>query len=202
MDIAVCADKRTTKYHSHPVHAVATVGERSVHGNGNGIRQYLPGISGINDPIVENTSAGVPSRIGFFDAINDWLLDLLHKLLWQGFFAFPLQLVLLHDGDNSRGLLSAHHRDLCAGPQESESRPKSWPTHRVIPRSKTASTNDRELGNWYIAHGINHLRPILCDPALLIGGPDDEPRDVVQEDQRRAALPTHLHKMRCLDGSF
>ena len=56
------------------------------------------------------------------------------------------------------------------------------------------------FGNRGVGDGVDHLRAVFGDAALLVLPSDHEPGDVLQEEERDLPARAHLDEMRCLQG--
>mmetsp|Transcript_27389 Transcript_27389/g.79408 ORF Transcript_27389/g.79408 Transcript_27389/m.79408 type:complete len:512 (-) Transcript_27389:745-2280(-) len=141
----------------------------------------------------------MPGGILGLDAVDDRLLQHRFHLGRHLLLPVPLQCVLLNDRNHTGSLLAAHHRDPRTRPQESEPRTEGRAAHGVVPRAEAAAADDGELRDGHVADGVDHLRAVLRDAALLVGGADDEACDVVEKHERHPAFAADLHEVRPLD---
>src|SRR5690606_18897122 len=114
--------------------------------------------------------------------------------------AVRLQLIPFHGGEYGGRLFAAHHGDLGVGPHPQEAWAVRPATHRVVARSVGAADDDRELGNAGTGDGGDHLGAVLRDTSGLVVAPDHEARDVLEEQQRNAALIAEFDEVGALLG--
>src|SRR5580704_10373593 len=85
--------------------------------------------------------------------------------------------------DDVDGALRTHHRDLSGRPRHERVRLVSPAAHHEVPGAIRLAKHDGHLGNGRLAHREQHLRAVPDDALPLDLGADDEPRDVLPEDQ-------------------
>ena len=107
-----------------------------------------------------------------------------------------LDIVAPHGGEHARRLLAAHHRDARIRPGEQEARRIGAPAHAVIAGAVGAADDERDLRHLRAGDRGHHLGAVLGDAARLVFAADHEARDVLQEQQRDAALAAQLDEMR------
>ncbi len=73
------------------------------------------------------------------------------------------------------------------------------PAHRVRTRAERASDHDGELGHRGAGDGVDHLGAVLGDPARLVLAADHETGDVLEEQERDAALGRKLDEVCALE---
>src|SRR4051812_40361973 len=163
--------------------------------------EHAARVGGVDDAVVPQPGAGV---IG----VSLALVLLANRRLEAFLFlrgplaAAALDAVALHRGEHRRRLLAAHHRDACIRPGPQEARVECTPAHAVVARAERAAEDHRELGHLRARHGGDHLRPVPRDALVLVFLPDHEAGDVLQEQQRNAALRAQLDEMRALERRF
>src|SRR5690606_9657999 len=87
-----------------------------------------------------------------------------------------------------RRLLAAHHAEAGVGPHPREARVEGTPGHAVVPRAEAAADHERQLGYAHVRYGVDQLCTVFGDAARLILAPDHEAGNVLQKQQRNAAL--------------
>src|SRR5699024_8193837 len=99
------------------------------------------------------------------------------------------------------GLLGPHHRRLRIGPGETETRMKAAAAHAVVARPEGGTAIQGDLRYRGTGYRLDHLRTMLDDTGLFVGLADDEPRGVVQIEDRRARLAAGLYEVGGLGGA-
>ena len=105
-------------------------------------------------------------------------------------------------GEHAGGLLAAHHGDAAVRPHRQEARRIGAAAHAVIAGAEAAADDDGEFRHAGGGDGRHQLGAVLGDAAGLVFPPDHEAGDVLQEQQRDAALAAELDEMRALQGGF
>ena len=107
----------------------------------------------------------------------------------------PARLGLLpgDDGEHAGQLLGSHHGDAVVGPAEDEARVVGPAGHAVVAGAVGGAHHERDHRDAAVAHGVDELRTVLDDAALLVAGADHESGDVLQEQDR------HVHPVAQLD---
>ena len=132
-----------------------------------------------------------------FVLIEDWAAQGL-GLLGAELLATALGLLLLDLHQHARGLFGAHHRDARVRPHPQEARVVGAAAHAVVTGAKTAANDHRELGHPGTGHRGHQLGAVLGDAAFLVLLADHKAGDVLQEQQRNAALAGQFDKVRAL----
>ena len=99
---------------------------------------------------------------------------------------------------HGRGLLAAHHRDARVRPHPELARGVGAAAHPVVAGAERAADDDRELRHLGARDRHHELRAVAGDPAGLVLLADHEAGDVLQEDERHAALARELDEVRAL----
>src|SRR5262249_43510297 len=102
----------------------------------------------------------------------------------------------------TRRLLATHYANPRIGPHPQLPRAIGTPAHAVITGAVATADNHREFRHGGVAHRHHHLGAVLGDAAAFVLAPHHKAGDVLQKDQRHAALATQLDKMRGLLGAF
>src|SRR3546814_1846595 len=105
---------------------------------------------------------------------------------------------LFRSGEHRGRLLSPHHADPRIGPGEEETRAIGAATHAVIARAEAAADQHGDLRHLRRGDGRDQLCAVLRDALCLIFAADHEAGDVLEEQQRNAALAGKLDEMRAL----
>ena len=100
------------------------------------------------------------------------------------------------------GLLAPHDGDARVRPHKEKSRRIGAPAHTVIAGPVTAAGDDGKFWHGSGGHGGDHLGAVLGDPAGFVFRADHEAGDVLQEDQRDAALVGQLDEVGGFLGAF
>src|SRR5262249_12378854 len=179
---------------SHPEHAELHLGGRGLDRRRKGQRQHVAGLPGLDDAVVpqpRGREVGAPLLLVL---VEDRLLEL---LLLRRRHRLPLRLELraLDLRQYRRRLLAAHDRDPAVGPHEQEPRLGGAAAHAVVPGSEAAADDDSELRHRRVRDRVHHLGPVLRDAAVLVLLPDDIAADVLQEQERDAALGRELDEV-------
>ena len=85
-------------------------------------------------------------------------------------------------------LLAAHHRDARRRPRHDQARVVGLAAHRVVARAERVARDDGELRDDRVGDGVDHLRAVLDDAAVLGARADHEAGHVLEEHQRDALL--------------
>ena len=113
-----------------------------------------------------------------------------------------LHIVLLDLGEDRGRLLAAHHGDACIGPHPEEAWTIGPAAHAVIAGPEAAADDERQLRYPGGGDRRHHLRPVLGNAAGFVFAADHEAGDVLEENERDAALGAKLDEMRALEGRF
>ena len=123
----------------------------------------------------------------------------------EGFFLFlapapalGLDAVAAHGGQHARRLFAAHHADARIRPHPQEARAVGAAAHAVVAGAEGAADQHGDLGHLHGGDRGHHLRAVLGDAAVLVLAADHEAGDVLQEQQRNAALAAQLDEVRAL----
>src|SRR6266404_430013 len=180
----------------HPEHAEARLFKGGIERGKEAQTEHAATVRRRDDSVVPKPRAGVIRMPLLFILSADRCLE--------GFFLHRrpglLHIVLLDLGQHGRRLLATHHRDAGIGPHPEEAWTIGAPAHAVIARAETAADDEGELGYLRAGDRGHHLGTVLGDAAGLVFSPHHESRDVLQEDQRNAALGAKLDEMRALQG--
>ena len=76
------------------------------------------------------------------------------------------------------------------------------PAHAIIPRAETPADDHRQLGHPGIGDGVNHLRAIFGDAALLIFLAHHKAGDILQKQQRNIPGGAQFDKVRPLERAL
>ena len=93
-----------------------------------------------------------------------------------------------HGGEHVGGLLAAHDGDPGVGPHPQEARGIAAAAHAVVAGAEGAADHDGEFGDVGGGDGGDDLGAVLGDAACFVFLADHEAGDVLQEDERNAAL--------------
>ena len=104
------------------------------------------------------------------------------------------------DRHHAGQLRRAHHGDAVVGPREHEAGVVGPARHAVVAGAVGGPDHQREVGHRRVRHGVDQLRAVLDDPALLVARADHEPGDVLDEQQRDVAPVAQLDELRALLG--
>ncbi len=113
-----------------------------------------------------------------------------------------LQAVTPDGCQHLRRLLAAHHRDACIGPHPQETRRVRPTAHAVVASAKGTPDDDRELRDPGAGDGGHHLGAIAGNAAIFVFATDHETGDVLQKEQRDAALRAEFDEMRGFQRRF
>src|SRR5438876_935163 len=100
--------------------------------------------------------------------------------------------------ERPRRLLATHHRDARVRPGEEEPRAVGTAAHRVVPRAVGCADDDGQLRHLRRCHGVHHLGTVLRDAPVLVLLADHEAGDVLEEEERHAALAGERDEVRAL----
>ena len=95
--------------------------------------------------------------------------------------------------------LRAHHRDLRGRPGEVHVAADVLAAHDVVGAAVGLAGDDRHLGNRRLAVGVQQLRAVLDDAAVLLTDARQEPGDVDERDDRNVEAVAGAHESRRLD---
>ncbi len=109
---------------------------------------------------------------------------------------FFFEAVALDLGEHARGLLAAHDRDARVRPHPQETRAVRTAAHAVVAGAETAADDDGEFRYAGARHRRYQLGAVLGDAPRFVFFADHETSDVLQEDQRDAALCAQFDEMR------
>ena len=98
-----------------------------------------------------------------------------------------------------RRLLAAHHRDAAFGHMKRKRGAVGAAAHAVVAGAVRGADHHGELRHRGVGDGVHHLGAVLGDAAVLVALADDEAGDVLQEEQRDAALAAELDEVRRLE---
>jgi hypothetical protein len=130
-----------------------------------------------------------------FVAGADWVFE----FFFVGFgpaLAFRFHAVALHLCEHGGGLFAAHDGDAGVGPGEEEARGIGAAAHAVIAGAERAADQHGEFRHFGGGDGGDHLGAILGDAAGFVFAADHEAGNVLQEEQRNAALARELDEVR------
>src|SRR5215472_736530 len=185
----------------HAENAKDRLVDRTIEGCRNRKGEYLARVGGIDYAVVPQPGAGV---VGVAFAL---VLLTYGSLECKLFIAAPapairFDRIAADGGEHRRRLLPAHHRDARVRPHPQEPRSERSAAHAVIAGSVTASDDHRELGNLGARHRGHHLGTILGNAASFVFLTNHESGDVLQEDERYAALAAKLDKVCAFERRF
>src|SRR5438876_9720418 len=95
--------------------------------------------------------------------------------------------------------LGPHHRDLGRRPRQVHVTPDVLRRHDVVRASVRLAGDHGQLGHRRLAVGVEQLRAVLDDAAVLLGRPGQESRDVDERHQRDVEAVAEPHEARRLD---
>src|SRR2546430_1897601 len=163
------------------------VASRSVARRGDAQRENGACVERIDHPVVPEARGRVIGRALRLVLLADARLE----LLALGVAAERAD----HREDHGR-LLPAHDADARVRPHPQLPRLVRAASHAVVPRAKAAPDDHCELRDDAAGDGGDHLRAVLGDAARLVLLADHESADVLEEDERHAALIAELDEMR------
>ena len=105
-------------------------------------------------------------------------------------------------GKHGGRLLAAHHRDARVRPHPEEARAVGAPAHAVVAGAEAAADDHGEFRHIRGGDRGHELGAVLGDAAGLVLLADHEAGDVLQEQQRDAALARELDEMRALERAL
>src|SRR5690348_824230 len=155
--------------------------------------QHAARVLRIDDAVVPQPGAGIIGMALAFVLLADCRLEAVLLRLGPGLAA---RAVAPHRRQHVGRLLAAHHRDARIGPRPQEARRIGAAAHGVIAGAETAADDDREFRHVGAGDRGDHLGAVLGDAAGLVFLADHETGDVLEEDERNAALCTELYKVR------
>ena len=132
------------------------------------------------------------------------MLDLLSDLavgFGVEFDAATHRLASPHDRHHPGDLLGSHDGDLGGRPQIGETGVEGPSRHAVVAGAVAVAQDDRDVGHHRVRHGVDHLRAVLDDAALLEVLADHVAGDVLQEYQRDVLLVAQLDELGGLLGA-
>src|SRR5262249_41199333 len=106
------------------------------------------------------------------------------------------------DGEYARGLFPAHNRDAGIRPREQETGAIRATAHAVVAGAVRAAHDHGDLRYLRTSDRGHHLGAVLGDAARLVFTPHHESHDVLQKQQRDAALTAELDEVGRLQGRF
>src|SRR5690606_19997430 len=116
--------------------------------------------------------------------------------------AAALDAVAAHGGQHAGGLVAAHDGDACVGPHVKHARAECATTHAVVAGTKGAADDHGELGDGRGGHRCHHLGAVPGNPFVFVFATHHETGDVLQEDQRNAALAAQFDEVGAFLGGF
>src|SRR5712692_3528347 len=149
----------------------------------------MPSSQSRDDAIVPESRGRVIRRTLRFVLVTDSRLELL---------ALALRAESADHGQDDGGLLAAHDTYAGVRPHPKLARLVGAAVHAVVPRAEAAADDYRELRHDAACDRGHHLRAVLGDPTSLVLPADHEAGDILQEDERNAALITELDEVRRL----
>src|SRR5690606_16243933 len=203
-DFAAIGNQQCFKHGYSSLHAedAETGGvDGGVQGGGKRQREHAPGVGRANDAVVPQPGGGVVG-VAF-------VLVLLTNGSLEGLFfvgapaaAAALDAVAAHGGQHAGGLFAAHDGDACVGPHVQHARAECATTHAVVAGTKGAADDHGELGDGRGGHRCHHLGAVPGNPFVLVFATHHEAGDVLQEDQRNAALAAQFDEVGAFLGGF
>src|SRR5512145_661823 len=186
---------------SHPEDAVRRRGDRGVGGGCEAHAEDPAGVDRVDHPVVPQAGGRVVRRALLLVLLTDRRLE---RLLVVGgpLAALGLDAVTTDGREDRGGLLAAHHGDPGVGPHPQEARVVGAPAHPVVARPERASDDDCELGYDGAGDRRDELGPVAGDAAVLVLPADHEAGDVLEEDQRDAALVAQLDEVGALEAGL
>src|SRR5471030_2276625 len=179
---------------SHPEHAELGLADRLVHRRRQCQRQGHARVGRIEDAVVPDARGGVVWMALALVGFADRFLERLFLVLWP-LAALGLDIVAPYRRQHAGRLLPAHDRDARVGPHPEEAGAVGAAAHAVIAGTVAAAHDHRELRHVHRGDRRHHLGAVARDAARLVFTADHEAGDVLQEDQRDAALATQLDEM-------
>src|SRR5688572_4484104 len=183
---------------SHAEHAEARFLVGRVASRGQREPEHPARIGRIDDAVVPEARGGVVRVALALVLLADRGLERLLFVL-RPRALLRLDPVAAHGGQHRGGLLAAHDGDARVGPGPEEARAEGAAAHAVVPGAEGSSEDHRELRHARARDRGHHLRAVLGDAAALVLAPHHEAGDVLQEDERRAALGAELDEVRALE---
>ncbi len=183
---------------SHAEHAEAGVWNWGVERGTQAQRQHATSICRVDDAVVPQSRGGVIRVALRFILSADGRLEGF-LFLRAPAAALGLDAVAPHGGEHAGRLFTAHHADAGVGPHPQLTRAIGAAAHAVVARAEGASDDDGELGHLSASHRRDQLGAMTGDAFVLGLAADHEAGDVLQEQQRNAALAAQLDEVRALD---
>src|SRR5574343_487131 len=185
----------------HPEDAELGFFGRGVHRGGEAQAEHAAGVGRIDDAVVPEAGGGV---VGV--ALG---LVLLADRRLEGFFLFGapglaagFEAIALDGGEHAGRLFAAHHRDAGIRPHPQETRAVGAAAHAVVAGAEGAANDHGEFRHLGRGDGGHHLGPVTGDAAVFIFLADHEAGDILQEDERNAALGAEFDEVRAFLGRF
>src|ERR1700691_958178 len=172
---------------SHPEDAEAGGLDRRVEAGRNRHGEHTARFLGVDHAVIPQPCAGVIGMALGLVLLADRGLEAF-LLLLAPFFAARARPIAPHRGQHIGRLLAAHHRDARIGPGPQKARRIGAAAHGVIAGTEAAADDDGEFGHVGAGYRRYHLGAVLGDAASLVFLADHEAGNVLQEDQRNAAL--------------
>jgi hypothetical protein len=97
-------------------------------------------------------------------------------------------------------LSAAHDGDAAVGPHEEETRVVRATAHAVVARAIRATNKNGDFGNVRRGDGGDEFGAVLGDTAFFVSLSDHETSDVLEEEERNAALRAQLDEVSSLQG--
>src|SRR5579883_2526713 len=116
--------------------------------------------------------------------------------------AARFEIVAAHGREHRRRLLAPHHRDARIGPHPQQARAIGATAHAVIAGAEAAADDEGEFRHIGAGDRRYHLGAVLGDAARLVFAPDHEAGDVLEKDERDAALRAKLDEMRAFERAL
>ena len=104
--------------------------------------------------------------------------------------------------EHARGLRAAHDADPRVRPHPQLPRRIGASAHPVVAGAEAAADHDRELRDFGAGDRHDELGAVFGDAAVFVLLADHEAGDVLQEEQRRAALRAELDEVRAFERAL
>ena len=101
--------------------------------------------------------------------------------------------------DDAHRAIGAHHRDLRGRPGEVHVAADVLAAHDVVGAAVGLARDDRDLRDGGLAVGVQQLRAVLDDPAVLLADARQEARDIDERDDRDVEAIAGADETRGLD---
>mmetsp|Transcript_22728 Transcript_22728/g.37564 ORF Transcript_22728/g.37564 Transcript_22728/m.37564 type:complete len:635 (-) Transcript_22728:3304-5208(-) len=179
---------------SHPEHAKACLLDRRVQGGTQAQMQHITRLARVNHPVIPQPGRGIKRMRLFLEHIDGGLLEGRLFLRRPG-AARPLDSVAFHRCQNARRLRAPHDGNARIGPGPQETRGIGAPRHAIVAGPKRSAHQHRDFRHRSRGHRRHHLGPVARDAFVFVFAAHHKAGDILQENQRDAALAAQLDEM-------